>query len=81
MITPGDTYRSANSRETTRIRVEKYTPGRSHAFVVTLTPDGRAVRRRALEVRQLHDTPLTRAGQPRRTGYILARAITQGQPS
>jgi hypothetical protein len=39
--------------------------------VVTLTEVGREVRRRAIEVGQLHDSDTTNDGQPRRTGYVL----------
>ena len=39
--------------------------------VVTITATGREIRRRAIEVTQLHDSPTTRDGQPRRTGYAL----------
>lgn len=39
--------------------------------IVTLTETGREIRRRAIEVAQLHDSPTTRNGQPRRTGYAL----------
>jgi hypothetical protein len=45
--------------------------GGGKAWVESLLPDGRAVRQRPIEASQLHDSPTTRAGQPRRTGYVL----------
>lgn len=69
---PGERYR--------RIKVvDKYisTPG-VYGFnkvdVVTLTKDGREIRGRAIEVTQLHDSPTTRDGKPRRTGYVLEQS-------
>ena len=41
--------------------------------IVTLTADGREIRRRAIEMTQLHETGTTRDGQPRKTGYRLVR--------
>lgn len=39
--------------------------------IVTLTDDGREIRRRRIRMDQLHDSPTARDGQPRRTGYAL----------
>lgn len=41
--------------------------------VVTLTPDGRELRRRAIETSQLHDHPTRRDGTPRRNGWCGGR--------
>lgn len=41
--------------------------------VATLTPDGREIRPRYIECSQLHDSPTTKAGAPRRTGYHLVK--------
>lgn len=38
--------------------------------IVTLTDDGREVRRRSIRMDQLHETATTGDGQPRRTGYV-----------
>lgn len=82
-IQPGQIYRSLSNRHhpvdgPTRIKVvgEPGTiPGGGHKFgkvdVVTLTKAGREIRRRAIEISQLHDSDTTRDGQPRRTGYVL----------
>lgn len=43
------------------------------AVVVTLTPDGRAVRCRTVEVTKLHASRVTANRRPRRTGYYLIR--------
>lgn len=55
-------------------------PGRMHGLwgygkvtVVTLTEDGREVRRRSLEASQLHASGTTKDGAPRRTGYRLVQ--------
>ncbi|MFH9072708.1 hypothetical protein [Streptomyces alboflavus] len=68
MITPGQTYRSCNPRETTRLRIESYRPGDAHARVADATTGKRP---RWILVGQLHDSPLTWDGKPRRTGYVL----------
>ncbi|QLJ01498.1 hypothetical protein HZZ00_11000 [Streptomyces sp. NEAU-sy36] len=81
-IEPGQTYRSVGDpypySEPRRIKVVgepirrfgRY-GGYSKVEVVTLTKDGREIRRRAIESTQLHDSATTRNGQPRRTGYAL----------
>ena len=68
MIQPGQVYRSCDPRGGPRIRIEKYTPGSNRAHVVDAY-DGK--RFRQILVSQLHATPTTRDGQPRRTGYAL----------
>lgn len=82
MIQPGQTYRSLSNRHhpcdgPRRIKVVGK-PGTVPGIwgfgkvdVVTLTEDGREIRRRAIEISQLHDSPTTASGQPRRTGYTL----------
>ena len=81
MIQPGQTYRPAKGGPL-RIKVVS-TPiaipgvhGYGKAAVVTLTADGREVRRRAIETSQLHATATTKDGQPRRTGYVLEHSQT-----
>lgn len=83
MIKPGQTYRSvkpvASEPDPRHVRIEVVgTLGRTHGVwgygkvdVVTVTVDGRKVRRRAIKATQLHATATTRDGQPRRTGYVL----------
>jgi len=81
MIQPGQTYYSLGDpypyTEPRRIKVVDLpgtTPGVwgfGKVDVVTLTADGREIRRRAIEVTQLHETATTRNGQLRRTGYAL----------
>jgi hypothetical protein len=81
MIQPGQTYRSLSNRHPadgpTRIKVIGQ-PITMHGLggygtvqVVTLTADGREIRRRPIKCTQLHDSPTTRDGEPRRTGYVL----------
>lgn len=81
MIQPGQTYYSLGDPypydQPRRIKVvgkPGTVPG-GHAFgkvdVVTLTETGREIRRRAIEVTQLHESATTTDGQPRRTGYAL----------
>lgn len=67
-IQPGQTYRSADPRETIRILIESYTPGDARAHIVDAT-DGK--RPRQILVKNLHTSATTKAGQPRRSGYIL----------
>lgn len=81
MIQPGQTYRSLGDPypydEPRRIKVvgKPITTLGLHGFgkvdVVTVTETGREIRRRAIECTQLHDSPTTRDGHPRRTGYVL----------
>ncbi|WTW93654.1 hypothetical protein OG216_09810 [Streptomycetaceae bacterium NBC_01309] len=67
MIRPGQVYRSCNPRGP-RIQVTGYTPGAARAHVADADTGGRV---RQILVRQLHATPMTEAGRPRRTGYVL----------
>lgn len=82
-IEPGQVYRSAlpipsePGEHYRRIKVVDEliaTPG-VYGFnkvdVATLTETGREIRRRAIEVTQLHDTATTHDGKPRRNGYVL----------
>lgn len=74
-IEPGQTYLACDGSGL-RIRVVGNGPGYpawgwSKTTIETVLPDGRGVRQRAIETTQLHATPYTRDGQPRRTGYAL----------
>ncbi|TXJ78593.1 hypothetical protein E2C11_16430 [Streptomyces lavendulae] len=82
-IEPGQIYRSCqpvrSEPEPRHIRIKVVGKpmtipgvwGFGSVNIVTLTADGREIRRRAIECTQLHATPTTRSGQPRRTGYAL----------
>ena len=71
--------RSRPDEHYTRIRVmeEPNTYVGSWGFgkvdIVTVLEDGREVRRRAIEMSQLHATGTTKDGQPRRDGYRLVK--------
>ncbi|MFF8610855.1 hypothetical protein ACF06X_33655 [Streptomyces sp. NPDC015346] len=67
-IAPGQTYRSADPRETIRIRIVSYEPGWNRADVVDAATGKRP---RRIVVRNLHATPTTKTGQRRRSGYVL----------
>ena len=67
-ITPGQVYRSCDPRGGPRIRIVSYTPGTSRARVVDAYSGKQP---RGILVNSLHDSPMTRSGQPRRTGYVL----------
>lgn len=71
----GQVYESvAGDRQIKVVRVHSTTPGVwgfGKVYVVTLTPDGREIRRRPLEASQLHASRLTAKGEPRRNGYVL----------
>jgi hypothetical protein len=84
VIKPGQTYRAIRptasdphkgharikvTAEPNRFNLSRWTAGKVQ--IVTITDDGREVRPRALNVRQLHETAITRDGKPRRTGYVL----------
>ncbi|WP_069751597.1 hypothetical protein [Streptomyces sp. EN16] len=82
MIQPGQTYRSLSNRHhpsdgPTRIRITNAPIGAADldgmrkVQVVTITRDGREIRPRWMRSDQLHTTPTTRDGAPRRTGYVL----------
>lgn len=88
MIQPGQTYQSVNpvrrypQPEYRRIKVVS-TPitipgvyGYGKVEVVTVTSAGREVRRRSVEASELHASPLTANGHPRRTGYVLEHGQT-----
>lgn len=68
MIAPGQVYRSCDPHGGPRIRVTAYTPGDARAHVVDADTGKRP---RQMLVTQLHESALTRAGRPRRTGYVL----------
>ncbi|MEU6990326.1 hypothetical protein ABZ953_06645 [Streptomyces sp. NPDC046465] len=81
-IEPGQIYRSLSSRHhpvdgLTRVKVVGKVQtipgvwGFGKVDIVTVTRDGREIRRRAIEATKLHESALTKDGQPRRTGYIL----------
>lgn len=80
-IQPGQTYRAVKPSDgfsADFIRIEVVgavgrVPGWGYGKVdvVTVTPEGRKVRRRAIEASQLHASATTKTGQPRRTGYVL----------
>ncbi|MEU8623304.1 hypothetical protein [Streptomyces sp. NPDC048669] len=69
MIQPGQTYRSANPRDTHRepIRITAY-DGSNRADIVDANSGKKP---RSILVNSLHATPTTRDGKPRRTGYVL----------
>lgn len=81
MIKPGQTYRAVrpspadpNGRHIRIKVVGKTYPGAlgyGKVAIVTVTADGREVRRRTIELSQLHATATTRDGKPRRNGYVL----------
>ncbi|MGW7087576.1 hypothetical protein ACWGH2_29325 [Streptomyces sp. NPDC054871] len=70
-IRPGQIYRSCDPRGGPHIRIEQYTPGSNRAHVVDADTGKRY---RQILVTALHDSPNTRDGQPRRTGYVLESA-------
>ncbi|MFF6847172.1 hypothetical protein [Streptomyces antimycoticus] len=81
-IEPGQLYRSLSNRHhpvdgPTRIRVvgePGVVPGVwgfGKVDIVTVTPSGREIRRRAISVAQLHESATTADGTPRRNGYVL----------
>lgn len=78
-IEPGQVYRSADPRDAgqLRIRIKSWAPygaghwGAGRAQVVSLTEAGEEVRPRSIKLSALHAGPLTKDGQPRRTGYVL----------
>lgn len=56
-----------------RIRVlSGATPG-GRVKIATIADDGRLLRLRLVNARDLHAEPTTRNGQPRRTGYALVK--------
>jgi hypothetical protein len=84
MIEPGQIYescqpvRSEPGERRAQIRVQSRPMssmpglhGAGKVMVATLTTDGREIRPRFIEVTQLHESAMTKAGLPRRTGYYL----------
>ncbi|WP_030741832.1 hypothetical protein [Streptomyces griseus] len=81
MIQPGQTYYSLDGNHSSggprRIRITSAPIGAADidgmrkVQVVTITRDGRESRPRWMRADQLHTTPTTRDGAPRRTGYVL----------
>ncbi|MEV5347148.1 hypothetical protein [Streptomyces achromogenes] len=69
-IEPGQIYQRYNAREhaITRIRIESLAPDGSRAWVVDADTGKLA---RWVKTANLHTSPYTRGGQPRRTGYVL----------
>lgn len=68
MIQPGQTYRSLDPRGGPRIRIVASTPGSNRVTVVDANTGKRP---RSVFATALHASPITKAGQPRRTGYAL----------
>lgn len=50
--------------------------GYGKVMVETVLPDGRGVRRRRIELSQLHESATTKTGEPRRNGYVLVQDVT-----
>jgi hypothetical protein len=77
-IERNQTYRCVVPGRSTRIRILGVTPwgagcyGRGTATVVTVHDDGCETGLRTVSLDKLHTDPLTRDGQPRRSGYVLA---------
>lgn len=89
-IEPGDEYLSCKPTESmpnghpTRIRVVGKPAstwgmyGYGKVDFVTVTETGREVRRRAIEVNQLHETATTKSGTARKSGYVR---VTPANPT
>ena len=73
MIHTGQIYRSADPRDSIRIRIVRYEPGWTRAGVVDAASGKRP---RRMLVTALHATATTKTGQPRRTGYVLEQPST-----
>ena len=69
-IEPGQIYQSCDPRDQPpiRLRIESWRPGDARAHVVDAATGKRF---RQILVNSLHDSPTTKTGQPRRTGYAL----------
>lgn len=67
-IKAGQVYRSADPRDDIRIRIKSYYPGAVRAQVVD-AESGK--RQRQILVKNLHASPITRAGRRRHSGYVL----------
>ena len=68
MIKPGQIYRYCDPRESIRVRIVHYEPGGNRADVVDAATGKRP---RSILTTSLHDSPTTKNGKPRRTGYAL----------
>lgn len=71
MIEPGQTYQQCDPRVVypTRIRID--TIHDDHAATTYLDTSRPGVIHGRILLAQLHDSPTTKAGNPRRTGYAL----------
>ncbi|WP_282792933.1 hypothetical protein [Streptomyces sp. CC224B] len=72
----GDPYPDSEPRRIKVVGEVQSVPGvwgYGKVDVVTLTDDGREIRRRAIEASQLHESATTKDGKPRHTGYVLER--------
>lgn len=67
-VQPGQTYRAANPLDEGRRILIASNPLSDFVWVCDAATRARP---RAVSLRNLHSSPLTRTGQPRRTGYIL----------
>lgn len=68
MITAGQIYRSCDESGRHPIRVVRYRLGEARAQIVNAQTGKRF---RSILVTYLHASPTTRAGEPRRSGYVL----------
>ena len=70
-IQPGQTYQQCDPRVVypTRIRIDTIHDG--HAEFTYLTTSRPGIIHGRIRLDQLHDSPTTRYGKPRRTGYTL----------
>jgi hypothetical protein len=75
-IKPGLVYRSCDPRDNPpiRIRISPSYLGENRVPVVDAVTGKRP---RSILVSQLHDSPTTRLGEPRRTGYVLETQPTE----
>lgn len=71
-IKPGLVYRSCDPRGGPSIRIVTVNPNSAE---VVDTQTGKRPRR--ILDKFLHDSPLTKTGQPRRTGYVLETEPTE----
>ena len=72
MINKDQEYRSADPRDSIRIRVlTDYRGFGGKAWVGTVKGDGTTNRHRYVEASRLHVKPYGKSGAPRKTGYIL----------
>lgn len=81
VINKGDEYVSLNPRVNPPVRIRVVGEprgtwgmyGYGKVDVATVAAAGREIRRRAIDVRQLHDSATTQDGMPRRTGYARVK--------